>query len=152
MRYLVREHVHGRIRFVYERISEPQTDDELRARLENYRQRLLESRARQLRNLSILEFMSSNQYSAQQRRIQSDWNRELDSLLREIELSVIFVTPSMLMRGVITAVFWVAPPPFPYEVCEDIHEALGRAFEISERHSVRVDHIAREHIRVGLCQ
>ena len=150
MRYLVREYEIGQIRFKYTRITEEQTDDELRARLEDYKSRLIESQRKEMRDITILEFTTSNQYSPQQRRIQSEWNRECDELLREVELSIIFVTPSLLMRGVITAVFWVAPPPFPYVICEDVHEALARAFEICERAGPRVDHIARDHIRVCL--
>jgi len=150
MRYLVREYEVGQIRFKYTRVTEDQTDVELHARLEDYKARLIESQRKQMRDITILEFTASNQYSPQQRRIQSEWNSECEELLREVELSVVFVTPSQQMRGVITAVFWVAPPPFPYEICEDIHEALARAFEIAERAGQRVDHIAREHIRVCL--
>jgi hypothetical protein len=150
MRYLVREYEVGRIRFKYTRVSDEQTDEELRARLQDYEQRLLESKRKELRDISVLEFANSNQYSPQQRRIQSEWNSEHDELLREVELSLIFVTPSQLMRGVITAVFWGAPPPFPYEVCEDVHEALARAFEICTLQGMRVDDIVRDHIRVCL--
>jgi hypothetical protein len=150
VRYLVREYEVGRIRFKYTRVSEEQTDHELRTRLEDYKARLEESQRRQLRDITILEFTSGNMYSPQQRRIQSEWNRECDALLRDVELSMIFVTPSLLMRGVITAVFWVAQPQFPYEICEDVHEALARAFEISERAGVSIAPLVRDHIRVCL--
>ena len=150
MRYLVREYEVGPIRFKYTRVSEEQTDDELRARLADYKERLLESQRKQTRDITILEFTANNQYSPQQRRIQSEWNLEHHELLREVELAVIFVTPLLLMRGVITAVFWVAPAPFPYEICEDVHQALARAFEICECAGGRVDPIARDHIRVCL--
>ena len=150
MRYVFREYEVGQIRFTYTRVTEEQTDDELRARLEDYRAQLQESQRKHMRDISILEFTSSNQYSPQQRRIQSEWNRECDELLREVELSIIFVTPSLLMRGVITAVFWGAPPPFPYEVCEDVHKALARAISLGEREGISFDHIVRDHIRVCL--
>lgn len=150
MRYLVREYEIGQIRFKYTRATDDQTDEELRARLHDYKERLLQSQRKQMRDITILEFTLNSQYSPQQRRIQSEWNRECDELLREVELSIIFVTPSLLMRGVITAVFWVAPPPFQYEICEDVHEALARAFEICELTGLHMDPIARDHIRVCL--
>lgn len=150
MRYLVREYEVGLIRFKYTRVTDEQTDEELRARLDDYKTRLLESQSKHMRDITILEFTTSNEYSPQQRRIQSEWNRECETLLREVELSMIFVTSSLLMRGVITAVFWVAPPPFPHEVCDDVHEALARAFEVCEHEGVAVDQIARDHIRVCL--
>jgi hypothetical protein len=143
MRYVIREYDVGRVRFSYTRMFEHQTDAELKQRLEDYKQRLVAACSQGLRRISILEFAVSNQYSAQQRRIQSDWNRECDALLRAAELELIFVTPSALMRGVITAVFWVAPPPFAYEVCADLSDALNRAFEVCERFGVRVDHRER---------
>lgn len=150
MRYLVREYEVGQIRFKYTRVTEEQTDEELRARLADYKARLQESQRKHMRDITIVEFTKSNQYSPQQRRIQSEWNGECEALLREVELSIIFVTPSLLMRGVITAVFWVAPPPFPYEVCEDVHEALARAISLCEQEGMSIDHIGRDHIRVCL--
>lgn len=33
-------------------------------------------------------------------------------------------TPTMIGRGVLTAVFWLAPPPYPHKVCANADEAM----------------------------
>jgi|GEM_PF-3688518 len=76
MRYLVREYEVGQVRFKYTRVTDDQTDEELRARLEDYKARLQESQRKHMRDITILEFTNSNQYSPQQRRIQGEWNCE----------------------------------------------------------------------------
>lgn len=35
-----------------------------------------------------------------------------------------FVLPSPYTRGVLRAIFWMAPPPYPWKVCDTVHDAL----------------------------
>lgn len=124
---------------VYTCVSGEQTDDELRQRLDVYAERMWAASARGLRMISILEFTDSHRYTARQRKIQSDWNRELGELLAAVTAHLFFAVRSPLMRGVITAVYWLSPPPFHYSICDHLDTALLKVFDFLASSGVAVD-------------
>ncbi len=44
--------------------------------------------------------------------------------LREITRAFAFVTPSTVSRGILQAIFWFAPPPYPHKVVRSSLDAL----------------------------
>jgi hypothetical protein len=54
--------------------------------------------------------------SADQRRQLADVLDARKAKLQSITAGYVMVTPSAVVRGILTAVFWIAPPPYPYRV------------------------------------
>jgi hypothetical protein len=62
--------------------------------------------------------------TAVQRRMLGDHMRTHDGAIRDYVRGLAVVTPATWMRGLITAVFWLAPPPVEYRFCDDVAAAL----------------------------
>jgi hypothetical protein len=45
--------------------------------------------------------------------------------LARVTTAYALLTPSALARGALTAVFWLAPPPYPHRVCRNSDEAFA---------------------------
>ncbi len=61
---------------------------------------------------------------AAERRVLSDWMARDFELIRTGTLGVGFVIPSAMVRGALTAVFWLSKLPAPYRVHGTLNEAL----------------------------
>lgn len=84
--------------------------------------------------------------TAAQRAKVAEWLEENDELLRtKKQLAHIMVVNSAVVRGVITAVFWLRPPANPHHVVSSLDEAVDRAVDILQQASVAItpDRIAR---------
>lgn len=64
-----------------------------------------------------------NAISAAQRRIQADWIRAHYQSLATACVGTAFVAPTAILRGIITAVFWMQRLPYPYAVVGTLSEA-----------------------------
>lgn len=53
--------------------------------------------------------------------------------LARITTAYALLTPSALARGTLTAVFWLAPPPYPHRVCRAASEAFAWFAECDSR-------------------
>ncbi len=62
---------------------------------------------------------------ATQRRLQAQWMKEHADRIRRYTVGVAFVIPSGLIRGMLTAIFWIQPLPSPHEVCATLEQALA---------------------------
>lgn len=63
--------------------------------------------------------------TARQRKRQADWMKEYSELIARMTLGCAFVIPSSLMRGVLTAIFWLQPLPCPHELSANMAEGLS---------------------------
>ncbi len=61
--------------------------------------------------------------SVSQRRMQADYIRDERDRLTHLCLGAAFVIPSTLIRGSLTAIFWLQPPPFAHTVVSHVAEA-----------------------------
>jgi hypothetical protein len=61
--------------------------------------------------------------TAVQRKMQADWMTEHTDLLRRSTSAIGFVFSSMIMRGCLRAVLWLAPLPVPHRVFASVEEA-----------------------------
>lgn len=59
-----------------------------------------------------------------QRQLQVEWMREHDKLNRDTTAGLAFVLPSPLVRGVLTAMLWLAPMPCPHLVARTLDQGL----------------------------
>ena len=64
-----------------------------------------------------------NAISAAQRRTQADWIRSHYQSLTIGCAGTAFVAPTAILRGIITAVFWMQRLPYPYAVVSTLSEA-----------------------------
>ncbi|HEU4404153.1 MAG TPA: STAS/SEC14 domain-containing protein [Polyangiaceae bacterium] len=79
--------------------------------------------------VTIYDARASRNTKAKNRRLQAEWLRKHDAIVRRNCLGVAFCVSSPLIRGAITAVFWLQPPPMPYFITESIAEAEAWARE-----------------------
>ncbi len=61
-----------------------------------------------------------------QRKIVSEREARLSAIQKRLYRGSAFVAKSTLTRGLVTAVFWMTPPPYPYKVFDD--ERAARAW------------------------
>ncbi len=66
---------------------------------------------------------------ATQRRLASEWMERTAPLHRQFSVGGANVTPSALIRGMVTAVHWFKPPPTPTSFCATREEALTLAVQ-----------------------
>jgi hypothetical protein len=137
----------GRIRIASTRIDGAVSDDQLRRSLDQYRE-MLESFERDQRQvISFIDMSGMGELSAQQRRIQSEWNRSIQPIQKAVTLGLAFIAPGTVVRGMLTAVFWFSPPAAPYIICATMSEALAWALGVCAEQGVRVSEAAEQALR-----
>jgi hypothetical protein len=85
--------------------------------------------ARQTRNVVIVDASGATRPPASQRKRQAEWLNENQALLKQYNLGTVFVISSALIRGGLTAIFWLAPMPSPTTVLATYSQAVAWAFE-----------------------
>ena len=65
------------------------------------------------RKACMIDLIAAKAGNARQRRLQGDWIHQNEELLARDFSAVAIVTDSAVMRGVVTAVFWIRPLPIP---------------------------------------
>jgi hypothetical protein len=89
---------------------------------------------------------------ASQRKYAAEWTKDNEALIRLASVGGANVTPSSILRGIITAIDWIHRPPTPTAVFATRAEAYLHAMVQLERAYVplppRVLHL-REEIRAG---
>lgn len=61
---------------------------------------------------------------ASQRRMQAEWMKLNDAAVRRSTAGIAFVVPSALVRGALTAIFWLQPLACPHLVTASFEEAF----------------------------
>lgn len=89
------------------------------------------------RVVTIVDLSEAERAPAIQRKMQSDWIAEHAALLARVSLGTAFVVPSALIRGALTAIFWVHPPPHPHTVLGAFDEALDWALARLDEAGIR---------------
>lgn len=68
------------------------------------------------------------------RKLQAEWMKENQELFRLVVHAMGFVIPNSVIRGTLTAVFWIAPMPMPTSTHETMEQALDWAItELDQR-------------------
>lgn len=58
------------------------------------------------------------------RKALADWSKAFEPLMKRHTVGSAIVITSPLMRGGLTALFWLAPPPYPQQVVATLTEAI----------------------------
>lgn len=81
---------------------------------------------------------------AAQRRMQADWIKQHDALLRKRAVAIVFVYSSTLLRGMLTAILWLSPLPMPHYVCATLDDTLDLCERILAQHGFPMPRGVRE--------
>lgn len=77
------------------------------------------------------------------RKMQAEWMEENRDLIARTCLGMSFVMPHRIVRGALTAIFWVSRPPVPYRVHANLSEAIDHAVGVCDELGVDVPEDAR---------
>jgi hypothetical protein len=75
---------------------------------------------------------------ADQRRYSADWMQRNIELHKTATVGAANVAPSAILRGMVTAVFWLRPPPTPTAVVASREEAIQRGLEALHAAGIRL--------------
>jgi hypothetical protein len=78
---------------------------------------------------SIVDLTGAPPLNAKQRAVVGAWIKETRDLSRQTSISIAFVAPSTLLRGVLTAIFWVQSFGFPQRVSATLDDAITWSLE-----------------------
>lgn len=99
------------------------TDDDV----ERYNRRRLERLERRELHVQVIDARNADKMSSPHRRMCAEFNvRHRDSQTEHLA-GVAFVTSSVAIKGILTAIYWITPPPYPYKVFGDLDAALAWA-------------------------
>lgn len=76
--------------------------------------------------------------NAMVRKELADWSKKFDPLMKRYTAGSAIVITSSLVRGGLTALFWLAPPPYPQQVVATLPEAIDvvRGYYAAAGHTV----------------
>jgi hypothetical protein len=75
---------------------------------------------------------------ASQRHYTGEWSKRTLPLAKKAGAGGATVTPSAILRGIITAVYWIQPPPTPAFSVATRHEAMLKGIELLEAQKVHL--------------
>jgi hypothetical protein len=75
------------------------------------------------RKVCLFDLRAATPGSAEQRQLQGAWIKRHQQALAKGFAAAAIVTDSALIRGAITAVFWISPLPFPSHVAPSLRAA-----------------------------
>lgn len=91
------------------------TDDDIEQYLEDQAQAL----ARNAPHVVIMDASRGKAMGAAHRRRISQWVKDNAEALGTYRKGLAFVSASTVVRGILTATYWLFPPPYPYKVFSD---------------------------------
>lgn len=76
--------------------------------------------------------------NAMVRKELAEWSKKFDPLMKRYTVGSAIVITSPLVRGGLTALFWLAPPPYPQQVVATVTEAIDvvRGYYAAAGHAV----------------
>lgn len=88
---------------------------------------LQEDVAQHRRLVTIVDLTSAKLLNAKQRVLLNDWFKDTRDMTRVSSLGVVFIAPSAVLRGVLTAIFWFQTFGAPHGVAANLSEAVAWA-------------------------
>lgn len=76
--------------------------------------------------------------SATVRKRIGDWNKRIEADIRRFNVATAIVLSNTLVRGALTALHWLAPPPQPTELVARPYDGARYLLTQLEKHDVRV--------------
>jgi hypothetical protein len=113
------------------------TDADLHAVLEYVESLLHEAKRNKEKVFVITDLTAMREITpASQRQFSAEWIKRTASLNRAASVGGATVTPSAILRGIITAVYWLQPSPSPTFPVATRHEAMLKGIEMLEAGNV----------------
>lgn len=100
--------------------------------------------ARRDRHYVVADASNSVAFSAAHRRRLADWLEESESLALERSIGMGIVIANPIIRGAVTAVFWLKRPPMPTKLHATVSEAVATGIGALEVHGINVPQSARD--------
>jgi hypothetical protein len=75
------------------------------------------------RKLCLIDLTGAKPGSARQRQLQAEWIRKNEAALQRDFAAAAIVTDNAIIRGTVTAVFWIRPLPFPTHIVATVPRA-----------------------------
>lgn len=114
------------------------------ARMLDELSRRLRAAGEQLALVYDADVSTAGRPDAASRQVAGEWLRREEALLARSCAGIDFSFASPLSRGVLTAVFWIARPPVPVQVHDNLHAAITSAIARVDRQStLHADEILR---------
>lgn len=113
--------------------------DYLSNRMQARRQAPRERRLAYVIQISPAHFRQAN---AQERSLIANWMQRDFQLMQDTAVGVGFVMDGALLRGALTAVFWLARTPVPYRVHGTLEQALSVAMTQLDNQGLRAPSLA----------
>lgn len=101
------------------------TDAEMMQGLAEAEAALQAERARAKRLVCLTDLTDAAPLNAHQRKLMAKWGKDTASLMCDVSVGVVVVTPSAVMRGVATALSWLFTPPVPHAFVGSLDEAAS---------------------------
>ena len=116
--------------------------------LERERERMRRSAASGRRIYLILDARNSERPSPEVRKLQAEWMQTERELIAQSCVGMGFVVPNRVVRGALTAIFWVVDTPVQHQVHADLDEALNHALGVCDGLGLRPP-LAARHPQAG---
>jgi hypothetical protein len=118
---------------------------ELRASLDYLEQLMLECQGHREMSYQVTDLTRIKELpSAVQRQYAGDWVKRNWELLKTVSLGGVNVAPSAVVRGTVTAVYWIQRPPTPVAFIATRAEAMLHAVAVLEGAHVPLPPSVRE--------
>jgi len=105
------------------------SDETVKAQLDGIAEQLALADRKGIKIVTVVDMAQAARPNAVQRSMQSAWFEKHEEMLRRVNLGSAFVVRSQLVRGAITAVFWMRPLPHPHTVVTNLGDALDWAID-----------------------
>jgi hypothetical protein len=103
------------------------SDADLQGMLNHLAELMRDADSRRERIFLITDITQMRQLTpASQRKLTAEWMKQTFALGKTASVGAAHVTPSALLRGIITAVSWIQPPPNPSVCVATLEEAITR--------------------------
>lgn len=84
-----------------------------------------------------------------QRRRMADFLRETDPLATQLCAGLAVVIPNAILRGGMTAIFWIFRPSYPIKAVASVAEGAAYLLEVAEASGLPLSRAAREFLSTG---
>lgn len=84
---------------------------------------------RRERHVVIVDASEGQGLKGTHRQRVANWNKKNAGALAQYRAGLVLVTENALLRGLITAVYWLFTPPFPYKTADTVDEARRWAYQ-----------------------
>ena len=114
------------------------TEQQLRAQLDQTAEHLAEAERQGQRTVVIVDVSETVRASKEERKLETEWRTRHEAMLKRVSLGAAVLVPNQFVRGALTAILWLQPPPNGHIVTLRLSEAVDWAVARLTSHGVPV--------------